>query len=146
MFLHRSKQERTRAFGAQAAAKRMVRKGGGSIINMSSIAGIQGGRGTVTYSTSKGAARLLTYALADELGELGIRVNAIHPGVIETAMTIQDAPIVGTEQGNQYMAQIPLRRFGKPTDIGDTAVYLASDLASYVSGASLVVDGGRTRV
>ncbi len=133
-------------FGAQAAAKRMARKGGGSIINMSSIAGIQGGRGTATYSTSKGAVRLLTYALADELGELGIRVNAIHPGVIETAMTTQDAPIVGTEMGNQYMAQIPLHRFGKPADIGDTAVYLASDLASYVSGASLVVDGGRTRV
>lgn len=133
-------------FGAQAAAKRMVRKGSGCIINISSIAGIQGSRGAASYSTTKGAIRLLTYALADELGGRGIRVNAIHPGVIETAMTTQDAPIVGTAAAAQYMSTIPMQRFGQPSDIGNTAVYLASDLASYVNGASIVVDGGATRV
>ncbi len=133
-------------FGAQAAAKRMVRKGSGCIINISSIAGIQGSRGAASYSTTKGAIRLLTYALADELGGQGIRVNAIHPGVIETAMTTQDAPIVGTAAAAQYMSAIPMQRFGQPSDIGNTAVYLTSDLASYVNGASIVVDGGATRV
>lgn len=129
-------------FGTQYAAKKMVENGGGSIINMSSGAGLEGSAGFVTYSTTKGAVRLMTYALADELGPENIRVNAIHPGTIETAMLKDDVPIVGTEAEEGYRQTIPLRRLGQPKDVANAALYLASDLASYVSGESLVVDGG----
>ncbi|MDB9250451.1 SDR family oxidoreductase [Halorubrum ezzemoulense] len=131
-------------FGAQYAARKMVENGGGSIINMSSNAGLEGSAGFVTYCTSKGAVRLMTYALADELGPENIRVNAIHPGAIETAMLKEDVEIVGTEAEEGYRQTIPLRRLGQPEDVADAALYLASDLASYVSGESLYVDGGMT--
>ncbi len=131
-------------FATQRAARQMVEDGGGSVINLSSVAGLEGTAQYVSYCTSKGAVRLLTYALADELGPEGIRVNAIHPGVIETAMTTEDAPIVGTETGEQYKQAIPSRRFGDVGDIADAALYLASDLSDYVNGESLVVDGGMT--
>jgi len=135
-------------FGAQAAARRMVERGeggdngGGSIINMSSVAGLLGSGEYVTYCTSKGAVRLLTYSLAGTLGPHGIRVNAIHPGIIETAMTTEDVPIVGTETGEAFLETVPLGRNGQPEDVADAAVLLASDLASYITGESLVVDGG----
>lgn len=131
-------------FGSQVAAKRMVDADGGSIINLSSIAGLTGTGGYASYCTSKGAVRLLTYALADELGPEGIRVNAIHPGIIETTMTTDDVPIVGTEAGEGYEDQIPVGRFGTPEEVADAALYLASDQSSYVTGESLVVDGGMT--
>jgi NAD(P)-dependent dehydrogenase (short-subunit alcohol dehydrogenase family) len=130
-------------FGAQTAAKRMVEDGrSGSIINLSSVAGLLGSGDFPTYCLSKGAVRLLTYSLADALGPADIRVNAIHPGIIETTMTTEDVPIVGTELGEQFLATVPLSRNGQPEDVGDAAVFLASDLASYVSGESLVLDGG----
>ena len=129
-------------FGAQSAAKRMVESDGGVIINMSSVAGLSGSATFATYCTSKGAIRLLTYALADELGPEGVRVNAIHPGLVETAMTTDDVPILGTETGEGYRQTIPSRRFADPEDIADAALYLASDMADYVNGESLVVDGG----
>jgi NAD(P)-dependent dehydrogenase (short-subunit alcohol dehydrogenase family) len=133
-------------FGTQAAARSMVARGaGGSIINMSSIAGMRGTGGYAAYCTTKGAVRHMTYALADELGPNGIRVNALHPGIIETQMNIVDDPLIGTDQGEGYLQMIPLRRWGQPGDVADAAVYLASDLAAYVSGASLVVDGGYLR-
>lgn len=132
-------------FGAQAAAKRMVeRDRGGSIINMSSVAGLEGSGEFPTYCTSKGAVRLMTYALASALGPNDIRVNAIHPGIIETTMTTEDVPIVGTGLGDQFLETVPLGRNGQPEDVADAAVLLASDLASYVSGTSFVVDGGMT--
>ncbi|ODR79356.1 3-ketoacyl-ACP reductase [Haladaptatus sp. W1] len=131
-------------FGAQAAAKRMIANSGGSIINLSSVAGLEGTGEYVTYCTSKGAVRLMTYALADKLGPEGVRVNAIHPGVIETTMTTDDVAIVGTEEGEMYEHMIPSRRFGTPTDVANGALYLASDLADYVNGESLVLDGGLT--
>lgn len=130
-------------FGAQAAAQRMVENGGGSIINLSSVEGIQGTE-HVMYSASKGAVRLMTYALANELGSEGIRVNAIHPGVIETAMTSEDMPLIGTDAEDQFVQQIPAGRVGQPEDIAGGAVFLASDLAEYANGESLVLDGGLT--
>ncbi|MFB6125321.1 MAG: SDR family oxidoreductase [Halanaeroarchaeum sp.] len=132
-------------FGAQAAAKKLLADGrDGSIINMSSVAGLTGSANFTTYCTSKGGVRLLTYSLASELGPSGIRVNAIHPGLIETEMTTEDVPIIGTEQGEGYKQTIPMGRWGEPEDIADGALYLASDLSSYVNGESLVIDGGMT--
>jgi len=96
----------------------------------------------VTYCTSKGAVRLLTYSLAAKLGPDGVRVNSIHPGLIETAMTTDDVAIFGTEAEEGYVSTIPSRRAGQPEDVADAALYLASDLADYVNGESLVVDGG----
>lgn len=133
-------------FGTQAAAKRMLKKGAGNIINLSSIAGMRGTGGYALYCTSKGAVRLMTHALADELGPKGIRVNALHPGIINTQMNIADDPVIGTETGEGYLDMIPLRRWGEPEEVAKAAVYLASDLASYVSGSSLVVDGGYLRI
>jgi NAD(P)-dependent dehydrogenase (short-subunit alcohol dehydrogenase family) len=131
--------------GAQAAAERMVARGSGAIINMSSIAAFRATDHYTSYCASKGAVTALTYSLADLLGEDGIRVNAVHPGIIETAMTTDDVAIVGTGRGDAYAdAAIPLKRFGQPSDVADACVYLASDLASYVTGESLVVDGGVT--
>ncbi|WP_277553550.1 SDR family oxidoreductase [Halobaculum limi] len=137
-------------FGAQAAAKRMVARAEAGeadgpapvIINMSSAAGLRGDGRLVTYSMSKGAVRLFTYALADALGDAGIRVNAIHPGFIETAMTTEDVELVGTETEARMSKAIPSGRFGQPSEVADAAVYLASEMAGYVTGESLVVDGG----
>jgi NAD(P)-dependent dehydrogenase (short-subunit alcohol dehydrogenase family) len=132
-------------FVAQAAAQRMVDADReGAIVNLSSIAGIRGTAGYASYCASKGAVRSLTYALADELGPEGIRVNAIHPGVVETSMTTEDFPIVGSESGDAYRESIPLQKWGQPDDIAEAALYLASDRAGYVNGESLVVDGGAT--
>ncbi|MGQ3414107.1 SDR family oxidoreductase [Natrinema sp. LN54] len=129
-------------FGAQAAAKKMLEQGdGGTIINMSSVAGIIGQATFSVYHTTKGAIRLLTYSLADELGPEGIRVNAIHPGVIETEMTKDDVPIATQESAENT----PMERLGQPEDVAGAALYLASDdLAGYVNGESLVVDGGQS--
>lgn len=129
-------------FGAQAAAKKMLDEGdGGTIINMSSVAGIIGQATFSVYHTTKGAVRLLTYSLADELGPEGIRVNAIHPGVIETEMTKEDVPIATQESAENT----PMERLGQPEDVAGAALYLASDdLAGYVNGESLVVDGGQS--
>lgn len=132
-------------FGAQVAAAKMLEEGReGSIINMSSVAGLTGSAQYSSYCTSKGAVRLLTYSLAAELGPQGIRVNVIHPGLIETEMTTEDVSIIGSEGGEQYLQTIPLRRWGEPGDVAEGAVYLASDQSSYVNGESLVIDGGMT--
>jgi NAD(P)-dependent dehydrogenase (short-subunit alcohol dehydrogenase family) len=133
-------------FCAQAAAREMIDAGsGGSIINLSSVAGLRGISPFSIYCGTKGAVRLMTYALAEELGEHGIRVNAIHPGVIETTMTTSDVAILQGESEAEFLQQIPLGRFGGPEDLAGVALYLASDLSTYVSGASLVVDGGLSR-
>jgi NAD(P)-dependent dehydrogenase (short-subunit alcohol dehydrogenase family) len=129
-------------FAAQAAAEQMIDNGGGSIINMSSMAGIIGGPNVSTYCTAKGGIRLLTYSLAAELGPENIRVNAIHPGFIETTMTTKDVKEIGPDKEDEYLEDIPLRRVGTPSDVADTALYLASDLAGYVTGESILVDGG----
>lgn len=126
-------------FGSQRAAREMT--GGGVIINMSSIAGLEGTGDYVTYSMSKGAVRLMTYSLADALGHMDIRVNAIHPGPTDTELMREDLGTDGEDE-NPFVANVPRGRMGKPEDVADAAVYLASDLADFVTGTSLVVDGG----
>lgn len=125
-------------FGAQAAARRMET---GSIVNLSSTAGLYGVGDYVAYCASKGAVRLMTYAMADALGP-DVRVNAIHPGVVESEMSRSDSKVVGTARGDDFRDRIPLGRFGQPEDVAEAAVYLASDRSEYVTGHSLVVDGG----
>jgi NAD(P)-dependent dehydrogenase (short-subunit alcohol dehydrogenase family) len=129
-------------FASQLAARRMIEAGDGCIVNVSSIAGILGNGSYVSYCVSKGALRTLTYALAHRLGPEGIRVNAIHPGGVETAM-MEDAHM-GSEALERFTHAIPSRRIGEPDDIAGATLFLASDLSSYVNGESLVVDGGYT--
>lgn len=113
---------------------------GSSIINVSSIAGIVGFQQAAAYCAAKGGVRLLTKSLAVELGSKGIRVNSVHPGVIETPMTtdiLKDAKMKDT-----LVQSVPLGRTGKPIDIAGPVVFLASDAASYMTGAEIVADGG----
>jgi NAD(P)-dependent dehydrogenase (short-subunit alcohol dehydrogenase family) len=131
--------------GTQLAALRMLENDAeGSILNLSSVAGIVGYEGIPPYSAAKGAIRTFTYSVAAELGGEGIRANAIHPGIVDTAMTRDEMPLIGTPEEEAVLQTIPLGRFGRPEDVANTAVYLASDLASYVTGESIVVDGGQT--
>ena len=116
----------------------MMRQRGGSIINMSSVVGVHGNAGQCNYSASKAGLIALAKSIAQEMGSKGIRANAIAPGFIETAMTAALPDNVREE----WKKKIPLRRGGSVDDIANTAVYLASDLSSYVTGQVIQVDGG----
>lgn len=116
----------------------MMRQRGGSIINMSSVVGVHGNAGQCNYSASKAGLIALAKSIAQEMGPKGIRANAIAPGFIETAMTAALPDNVREE----WKKKIPLRRGGSVEDIANTAVYLASDLSSYVTGQVIQVDGG----
>ena len=117
----------------------------GSIINVASVRGMFAGPGTGAYSASKFAIRGITKVAAVELGELGIRVNAVCPGPIATDMTVGSAQYA-TVDWDAYAAQIPLRRLGSASDVGQAVAWLASDASSFVTGIDLVVDGGLTAV
>ena len=128
-------------FGAQAAARQMKANGkAGSIVLMASMGGIVGAGMTVAYSTSKGGVVLMAKALADALGPDGIRVNAVAPGTIDTEL-LRTTPGVA-EAAEGFRQRTPLRRLGKPSEIGDAVVWLGSSMASYVTGTALLVDGG----
>lgn len=124
-------------FGCQVAAQAM-RASGGSIVNLASVASYRGSLGHATYHASKGAVQSLTYALARDLAPLRIRVNAVHPGAVDTSMLRVDDPVL---PDLDVRTAFPLGRVAVPADVAGAIVYLASDLASYVSGASLTVDG-----
>jgi len=124
-------------FGCQAAARVMLERGG-SIVNLASVASYRGSVGHATYHASKGAVQSLTYALARDLAGYGIRVNAVHPGAVDTEMLRVDEPVLSALD---VAAAFPLGRPASPRDVAGAVVYLASDLAEYVSGASLTVDG-----
>ncbi|MFH0712062.1 MAG: glucose 1-dehydrogenase [archaeon] len=123
---------------SQAALKYM--KKGASIINISSVAGIKGSAGGAAYCASKGGIRLFTKALAAEVGPSGIRVNSIHPGLIDTPMTTAFTKDKKALEG--MISKFLIKRVGKPVDIAGPAVFLASDASSYMTGSEIVVDGG----
>lgn len=116
----------------------MMRQKGGSIINMASVVGVHGNAGQCNYSASKAGMIALAKSIAQEMGSKGIRANAIAPGFIETAMTAA----LSDEVRAEWAKQIPLRRGGSPEDVANTALFLASDLSSYISGQVIQVDGG----
>jgi 3-oxoacyl-[acyl-carrier protein] reductase len=121
----------------QYAYKIMRRQKSGSIINIASIAGVEGSPGQAVYSASKGAVISLTKSLSKELGVHGIRVNAIAPGIIDTDLI---KPL-GPAKIEDNIKNVVLGRLGKPDEVADAALFLASDLSSYISGQVLVVDG-----
>ena len=116
----------------------MMRQRGGSIINMSSVVGVHGNAGQANYSASKAGMIALAKSVAQEMGSRGVRANSIAPGFIETAMTHQ----LPEDVRQDWMQKIPLRRGGQAEDVANVAVFLASDLSSYVTGQVIQVDGG----
>ena len=116
----------------------MMRQRGGSIINMASVVGVHGNAGQANYAASKAGLIALAKSVGQEMGPKGIRANAIAPGFIDTAMTQQLSDKVREE----WVSKIPLRRGGTVDDIANCAVFLASDMSSYISGQVIQVDGG----
>ena len=125
--------------GTRAAAAVMREQKSGSIINMSSISGKVGNIGQTNYSTAKAGLVGLTKASAKELAHVGVRVNAIQPGLIRTAMT----EAMRADIWEQKLAEIPMARAGDVADVANAALFLASDLSGYMTGTVLEVTGGR---
>jgi 3alpha(or 20beta)-hydroxysteroid dehydrogenase len=122
--------------GMKTVAPSMVRAGGGSIVNVSSTAGLQGLPFLAAYVASKWAVRGLTKAAAIDLGHMGIRVNSVHPGGIDTPM------LAGTTPDAPFYKRLPVARMGTADEAARAVLFLASDEASYTTGAELAVDGG----
>ena len=130
-------------FCAQWAAREMVKRGYGRIINISSIAGQRAGIGRTAYGTSKAAVMGLTRQMALELGPLGVTANAIAPGPIDTPLT-QAGQSEGTRKA--YLNLIPVGRYGTIEEVADVAAFLAGEQAAYMNGHILFVDGGYTAI
>ena len=127
--------------GMQAVSRTMRKNGGGSIINASSIEGLAGMPACTAYAATKWAIRGMTKCAAMELGPKGIRVNSVHPGMIDTPMT----RVHGGDAAMEYGAsKVPLGRVGYPEDIAPLYVFLASDESGYINGAEISIDGGVT--
>lgn len=124
--------------GVKAVAEPMRASGGGSVINVSSQAGLQGLAGYSAYGASKWGLRGMTKVAAIELGPYGIRVNSVHPGMIDTPMVAH----LGIQPGPGGHPGAPLTRIGLPSEVADVVAFLASDASAYVTGAELAVDGG----
>jgi 3alpha(or 20beta)-hydroxysteroid dehydrogenase len=124
--------------GMQAVTRTMRDAGGGAIVNISSTSGLQGLPFVGAYGSSKWAVRGLTKSAAIDLGPKGIRVNSVHPGGIDTPM------IAGTSGEAPYYKRLPVPRMGTSDEVANAVLFLASDEASYVTGAELAVDGGAT--
>ncbi len=122
--------------GMAAVAKVMTEQGSGSIVNISSVAGLRGQR-AVAYVASKFAVLGMTKSAAAQLGKYNVRVNSVHPGAIETDMLFD----LGSETVDRLVGVVPMGRSAKPEEVGNVVMFLLSDESSYVSGAEIVVDG-----
>lgn len=125
---------------SQLAAKQMISQGGGSIVNISSVLGVTPDKGLGLYCISKAGIIMLTKAMAKELGEFNIRVNAIAPGVIQTSFS--QALWTNEVLMKEEMKNTPLKRIAQPEEVGRTALYLASNASAYVTGQTIIMDGG----
>ena len=128
--------------GTKAAIPAMREAGGGSIVNISSVAGLVGSMASTAYNASKGAVRLLTKSTAVQYASESIRCNSVHPGPIETRML--DEVYTSQEMRTQRQNEIPIGRLGRMEDVAKGVLFLASDEASYMTGSELVIDGGYT--
>ena len=127
-------------YGMRTFIPQMIERGGGSVVNISSIWGLVGAAGVAPYQASKGAVTLMTKNAALSYVESGIRVNSVHPGIISTPMiAAQDAGITAA-----VVEATPMKRAGRPEEIANAVLFLASDEASYITGTQLCVDGGYT--
>jgi len=122
----------------RAAARGMMKRRAGSIVNISSIVGLHGNPGQTNYSASKAGIIGFTKALARELGNRGVRANVVAPGYVDTRLT----QAIADEMRELMLANTPLGRFGQPEDIADAVRFLCSDEASFITGEVLLVDGG----
>ena len=129
--------------GMREVAPVLIEAGGGSIVNISSTAGLQGAPGSFAYSASKWAVRGMTKSAAVRLGPHGVRVNSIHPGAVDTPM-IADTRMADPANREVLLGVIPLGRMAQPEEVARLALFLASDESSYSTGSEFVIDGGLT--
>lgn len=123
--------------GIQAVLPALREAGGGSIVNVSSTAGLVGIRGHAAYGSTKFGLRGLTRSAALDLAEYGVRVNSVHPGAIDT-------PMISSASAGRDWSHLPLGRMGRPEEVGELILFLASEASSYITGAEFAVDGGST--
>ena len=129
--------------GMQKVGTVMAEAEAGSIINISSVAGLMGTLGSFAYSASKWAVRGMTKSAAKELGRRGVRVNSVHPGYIDTEMLAQTSVFnEDDDRSRRVLRQVPLRRIAEPAEVGRVVLFLASDASSYCTGQEFTVDGG----
>jgi NAD(P)-dependent dehydrogenase (short-subunit alcohol dehydrogenase family) len=127
---------------AQAVAREMVKTGGGSVVNMSSVNAVMAIPSIASYNMSKGGINQLTRVMALALADNGIRVNAVAPGTIATELAAK-AVLTSEEAKARVLSRTPMRRLGTPDEIADVVAYLASDASSYLTGEIITADGGR---
>jgi len=126
--------------GMKAVVPAMERAGNGSIVNISSVAGLRGSPGAIAYSATKWALRGMTKAAAADLAPKKIRVNSVHPGPIDTEMLSVRTP----EQNAERLTRVPMRRMGTAEEVAKLVAFLLSDDSSYITGAEVAIDGGAT--
>jgi 3alpha(or 20beta)-hydroxysteroid dehydrogenase len=126
--------------GMKAVVPAMERSGGGSIANISSVAGLRGSPGAIAYSATKWALRGMTKAAAVDLAPRGIRVNSVHPGPIDTEML----KVRTAEQNQQRLQLVPMKRMGTAEEVAHLVLFLLSDESGYITGAEVAIDGGAT--
>jgi 3alpha(or 20beta)-hydroxysteroid dehydrogenase len=130
--------------GMKAVTETMIAQGSGSIVNISSVAGLTGSAGTIAYTASKFAVRGMTKVAAVELAPFGVRVNSVHPGLIDTTMLREAFALENDENVDAARANVPNGRLATAEDVARLVLYLASDDSDYSTGSEFVVDGGMT--